>query len=43
MRDVLGGGVEPTIQVQLHTLGGQVYLMPMSVRAARDMLVALTN
>jgi hypothetical protein len=41
--DALGGGVEPTIQVQLDTLGGQVYLMPMSVRAARDMLVALTN
>jgi hypothetical protein len=43
MGDVLGAGVEPTIQVQLDTLGGQVYLIPMSVRAARDMLVALTN
>jgi hypothetical protein len=41
--DLLGGGVEPTIQVQLDTLGGQVYLMPLSVRAARDLLVTLTN
>jgi len=31
--DILGGGVEPTIQVHLDTLGGQIYLMPMSVRA----------
>jgi hypothetical protein len=37
---ILGGGTEPTIQVQLDTLGGQVYLMPLSVRGARDLLVA---
>lgn len=41
--DLLGGGTEPTIQVQFDTLGGQVYLVPLSVRAARDVLVALTN
>jgi hypothetical protein len=41
--DILGGGVEPIIQLQLDTLGGQVYMVPLSVRAARDVLVALTN
>ena len=25
--DLLGGGSEPTIQIQLNTLGGQIYLM----------------
>ena len=39
--DLLGGGSEPTIQIQLNTLGGQIYLMPLSVRAARGLLSAL--
>ena len=39
--DLLGGGSEPTIQIQLNTLGGQIYLMPLSVLAARGLLSAL--
>ena len=39
--DLLGGGSEPTIQIQLNTLGGQIYLMPLSVPAARGLLSAL--
>ena len=39
--DLLGGDSEPTIQIQLNTLGGQIYLMPLSVRAARGLLSAL--
>ena len=38
--DLLGGGSEPTIQIQL-ILGGQIYLMPLSVLAARGLLSAL--
>ena len=34
-------GSEQTIQIQLHTLGGQIYLMPLSVPAARGLLSAL--
>jgi hypothetical protein len=41
--DLIGGGGEPTIQVQLNTLGGQIYLMPLSVLAARNLLLALSN
>jgi hypothetical protein len=40
--DLLGGS-EPTIQVQLNTLGGQIYLVPLSVLAARNLLLALSN
>ena len=32
---------EPTITVQFNTLGGQIYLVPLSVRAARGLLAAL--
>jgi hypothetical protein len=32
----IGGSDEPTIQVQLNTLGGQIYLVPLSVLAARS-------
>ena len=38
--DLLDGGSEPTIQIQLNTLGGQIYPMPPSVRAARGLLSA---
>jgi hypothetical protein len=41
--DLLGGSDEPTIQVQLNTLGGQIYLVPLSVLAARNLLLALSN
>ena len=41
--DLIGGGGEPTIQVQLNTLGGQIYLVPLSVLAARSLLFALSN
>jgi hypothetical protein len=41
--DLIGGGGEPTIQVQLNTLGGQIYLVPLSVLAARNLLFALSN
>jgi hypothetical protein len=41
--DLFGGGGEPTIQVQLDTLGGQIYLVPLSVLAARNLLLALSN
>jgi hypothetical protein len=39
--DLVGGGSEPTIQIQLNTLGGQIYLIPLSVLAARGLLSAL--
>jgi len=35
------GGNEPTITIQLKTLGGQIYLVPLSVLAARGLLAAL--
>lgn len=38
-----GGGVDPSLQVQMDTLGGQTYLVPLSVAAAKDVLVALAN
>jgi hypothetical protein len=38
-----GGSDESTIQVQLNTLGGQIYLVPLSVLAARNLLFALSN
>jgi len=38
-----GGASEPTLQVQLDTLGGQVYLVPLSVAAAKDILVMLSS
>jgi len=41
--DLLGGSDEPTIQVQLNMLGGQFYLVPLSVLAARNLLFALSN
>ena len=41
--DLTGGGVEPTITVQLNTLGGQIYLVPLSVLAARGLLAALAT
>lgn len=37
--DLLDGS-EPTIQIQLNTLGGQIYLMQLSVLAARGLLSA---
>jgi len=39
--DLHGGGSEPTIQIQLNTLSGQIYLVPLSVPAARGLLGAL--
>ena len=39
--ELLGGASEPTIQIQLNTLGGQIYLVPLSVLAARGLLAAL--
>jgi len=39
--DLRGGGNEPTITIQLKTLGGQIYLVPLSVLAARGLLAAL--
>jgi hypothetical protein len=39
--DLTGEGVEPTITVQFNTLGGQIYLVPLSVPAARGLLAAL--
>jgi hypothetical protein len=41
--DLLGGSDEPTIQVQLNTLGGQIYLVPLTVLAARNLLFAVSN
>jgi len=38
-----GADVEPTLTAQLNTLGGDIYLVPLSVRAARDLLLALSN
>ena len=35
--------MNPTIKVQLNTLGGQIYLVPLSVLAARNLLLALSN
>ena len=34
-------GVAPTLTAQLESLGGKVYQMPLSVRAARGLLLAL--
>ena|SRR5215471_1188053 len=39
--DLTGGGNEPTITIQLKMLGGQIYLVPLSVLAARGLLAAL--
>jgi hypothetical protein len=36
--DPTSGGLEPTITIQLNTLGGQTYLVPLSVLAARGLL-----
>jgi hypothetical protein len=36
-----GPGVAPTLTAQLESLGGEIYQMPLSVRAARGMLLAL--
>jgi hypothetical protein len=36
-----GPGVAPTLTAQLESLGGDIYQMPLSVRAARGMLLAL--
>ena len=39
--DLLGGSDEPTIQVQLNTLGGQIYLVPLE-RTRRQKLAVCT-
>jgi hypothetical protein len=39
--DPTSGGVEPTITIQLNAQGGQIYLVPLSVPAARGLLSAL--
>jgi hypothetical protein len=36
-----GSGVAPTLTAQLESLGGEIYQLPLSVRAARGMLLAL--
>jgi hypothetical protein len=39
--DPTSGGVEATITIQLNAIGGQIYLVPLSVLAARGLLRAL--
>lgn len=38
-----GGATEPTLQVQMNTLGGQIYLVPLSVAAAINLLAMLAS
>jgi hypothetical protein len=43
LEGAFGDSNNPTLQVQLDTLSGQVYLVPLSVAAARGLLVVLSN
>ena len=40
---LVGPGVVPTLTAQLKSLGGKIYEMPLSVRAARGLLLALAG
>jgi hypothetical protein len=33
----------PTLQVQMDTLGGQIYFVPLSVEAAKGLLILISN
>ena len=43
LEGAFGYSNNPTLQVQLDTPSGQVYLVPLSVAAARGLLVVLSN
>ncbi len=43
LEGVFGDPNAPILQAQMETLGGQVYLVPLSVEAARGLLVMLAN
>jgi hypothetical protein len=38
-----GGATEPILTVQMDTLGGQIYLVPLSATAAKTLLVTLAS